>query len=88
MADMPPAETRIILAAALETVDSSNCKQHIEQRMSDLVDLLAMFPEAEIDGRAWSALLIYAPIAEGLAVLVPATDAEPAPPAPEQAPES
>jgi len=46
--DTPPAETRIILAAALETVDPSNCKQHIEQRMRDLLNLFEMFPEGEL----------------------------------------
>ena len=43
------------------TVTQQNAKDEIERCMSDLVDLLALFVTTEIDPRAWSRLLIYAP---------------------------
>lgn len=45
----------------MTTVTDSNAKAEIERRMSDLVDLLAVFLDADIDERAWKQLLIYAP---------------------------
>ena len=39
-------------------------KASIESRMAELVELLAAFPTTEIDPRAWSQLLVYAPAAE------------------------
>jgi hypothetical protein len=46
-----------------DTVTPENAKEQIERRMSELVDLLATFPEmkGKIDPHAWSQLEIYSP---------------------------
>jgi hypothetical protein len=43
-------------------VTADNAKVEIERRMSELVDLLAIFLDADIDPRAWRQLLTYAPM--------------------------
>jgi hypothetical protein len=42
-------------------VTADNAKVEIERRMSELVDLLAIFLDADIDPRTWRQLLTYAP---------------------------
>ena len=42
-------------------VTQANAKEEIERRMSDLVDLLALFIDIKVNPRFWSTLLIYAP---------------------------
>lgn len=43
------------------SLNDETCKAEIEATMGELVDLLAAFPRAEIDPRAWSQLAIYVP---------------------------
>lgn len=43
----------------MTVVTSDNAKAEAERLMSDIVDILAGFPEVELDPRAWNQLLIY-----------------------------
>jgi hypothetical protein len=53
---------QIIAANTSAIVTPANAKFEIEKRMAELVDLLAVFAvDTELDPRAWSRLLIYAP---------------------------
>ncbi len=63
VASIPANDVRDFLVAARSnrTVTADNAKVEIERRMSELVDLLAIFLDADIDPRAWRQLLTYAP---------------------------
>lgn len=56
-----PRRPGVDVGARRIPVTERNAKAEIEHRMGELVDLLAVFIGTEIDARAWSQLLVYAP---------------------------
>lgn len=67
---LTPADGQLVVAALRQLaapegdgdpVTAANCSERIAGILMDAADLLAVFPDAEPDERAWQHLLIYAP---------------------------